>query len=395
MTGGRILYLEPVGGISGDMTLAALLDAGAPLDAVRDGLARLGLPGWELRVEPGAKNGIHGTRVEVLVDPAAEDGERSWHEIRDMLRAADLPAGARDRALAVFEALAVAEAHVHATTPDRIHFHEVGAVDSIVDIVGVALALDALAPDRVHASPPPTGGGVIPSRHGVIPVPAPATLEVLRGRPLRPSGDGERTTPTGAALLAALTSAAPPPAFVPERIGYGIGHRSFPDAPNVLRATLAVEAAGDDDLLVLEANLDDATGQTLARAIEAALEAGALDAWVAPLTMKKGRPGHLLGALAPAHLRSRIADVLLAETPTLGVRCHAVSREILERRFETAETAYGPVRIKVAGRGGQVLNAAPEWDDCLAAGRRHGVPPRRVREEALAAWLASRGAPAR
>jgi uncharacterized protein (TIGR00299 family) protein len=391
MAGGRILYLEPVGGISGDMTLAALLDVGAPLEAIREGLERLGLRGWSLQVGPAKNNSIHGTRVEVLVEAAADHEERSWGEIRDMLQNAGLPAGARDRALAIFERLAVAEAHIHGTTPDHVHFHEVGAVDSLVDIVGVALALDQLAPDRVHASAPPAGGGVARSRHGPIPIPAPATLEVLRGRPLRPSGDGERTTPTGAAILAAVTSAAPPPALVPERIGYGIGHRDFPDAPNVLRATLAVEAAGADDLLVLEANLDDATGQTLARAIEAALEAGALDAWVAPLTMKKGRPGHLLGALAPARLRDRIAGVLLAETPTLGVRIHAVSREILERRFETAETAFGPVRIKVAGRGGEDLTAAPEWDDCLAAGRRHGVPPRRVREEALAVWLASRG----
>jgi uncharacterized protein (DUF111 family) len=229
------------------------------------------------------------------------------------------------------------------------------------------------------------------SRHGPIPIPAPATLEVLRGRPVRPSGDGERTTPTGAAILAAVSVATPPPPFAPERVGYGIGHRDFPDAPNVLRATLGREAgAGDDDLLVLEANLDDATGQTLARAIEAALEAGALDAWVAPVTMKKGRPGHLVGALAPARLRAKIADVLLAETPTLGVRFHAVAREILERRFETVDTPWGPVRIKVAGRGTEVWNAAPEWEDCLAAARRHAVPARRVREVALAAYLAAR-----
>lgn len=390
MAGGRFLWLEPVGGCAGDMTLAALLDVGAPLAEVRAGLERLSLPGWSLAVAPAEKSGIHGTRVDVRLDPAAEDRERTWAEIRTLLRGAGLPAGARDRALAIFERLAEAEAHVHGTTPDRVHFHEVGAVDSIVDIVGVALALDELSPDRILASPPPLGGGVTRSRHGAIPVPAPATLELLRGRPVRPSGDGERTTPTGAAILAAVTSAVPPPPFVPERIGYGIGHRDFPDAPNVVRATLAVEATGADELLVLEANLDDATGQALARAVEAALEAGALDAWVAPVTMKKGRPGHLIGALAPARLRSRIADVLLAETPTLGVRSHAVSREVLERRFETVDTPWGPIRIKVAGRGAEVWNAAPEWDDCLAAARLHGLPARRVRETALATWLARR-----
>lgn len=382
----RVLLIEPAGGCSGDMLLAALLDAGAPEDVVRGGLAALGLPGFRLDVSRASKAGIHGTRVDVEV--IGEDaGERDLGDIRPMLRR--LPSGAGGLALRVFEALAAAEAKIHDTTPDRVHFHEVGAVDSIVDIAGAALALDALGCDRVHATAPPMGTGIARSRHGPIPVPAPATLELLRGRPVRAAGEGERTTPTGAAFLAALTLADPLATIVPERVGYGIGHRDFPDAANVLRATVGRTGDAGEELVEIACNLDDATPQVIARALDAALIAGALDAWVAPVTMKKGRPGHVLAALAPASLRAAITELLLRETPTLGVRFHAVSRDVLERRFETVATQYGEVRIKIGHRGAEVLGATPEWEDCLAAAAAHGVPPARVRDEALAAWLAA------
>lgn len=387
---GSILWLEPTGGCSGDMALAALLDLGVPLDAVEAGLERLGLPGWKLQVEPASKCGIRGTRVEVRVDPQMEAHERSWIEIARLIRGADLPPAARDLALHFFERIAVAEAKVHGTTPDRVHFHEVGAIDSIVDLVGVALALAELGADRVYASPPPLGSGVVATRHGPMPVPAPATLEILKGRKVLPIGQGERTTPTGAAILAAATEPGPPPAFVPERIGYGIGHADFHDAANVLRATLGREGHGEDDLVELACNLDDASPQVLARAIEAVLEAGALNAWVAPVTMKKGRPGHLLGVLAPAAIRLRIVQTLLRETPTLGVRHHPVARETLERRFDPVATPWGEVAVKVGHRGGAVLNVAPEWEDCVRIGGEAGVPPRVVREFALAAWIERR-----
>lgn len=307
-----------------------------------------------------------------------------------MIQGAGLPKGAERMALAIFEKLAYAEAKVHRMEPDEVHFHEVGAVDSIVDVVGVALALDALGAPRIYSTPPPAGSGIVRSLHGPIPVPAPATLEVLRGRELVRSGPGERTTPTGAAILAALCDPDPPRSFVPERIGYGIGHRDFEDAANVLRATIAREPQREGELLVMECNLDDASPQALAHALEVSLEAGALDAWVVPVTMKKGRPAHLLGVLVPASLRERVATELFRETPTLGLRFHSVEREILERRFEQVQTPYGSIAIKVGERGGEVLNAAPEWDDCVAAGRHHGIPARRVREEALARWLSSR-----
>lgn len=388
-----ILWLEPVGGCSGDMALAALLDLGVPLDAIGAGLDRLGLPGWSLEVRRDQKCGIFGTRVDVRVDPGAPQPERTWVEIARMIRGAGLPPGARDLALHLFERIAVAEARVHGTTPDRVHFHEVGAIDSIVDLVGVALALDELGAERIFASPPPLGSGIVRSQHGPIPVPAPATLEILRGREVRAVGVGERTTPTGAAILAGATEPGPPRTFVPEKVAYGIGHADFDDAANVLRATLGQEAVAPDELVELACNLDDATPQMLARAIEAALEAGALDAWVAPITMKKGRPGHLLGALVPARLRARLAEVLLRETPTLGVRFHQVDREILERRFDRVQTPWGEVAVKVGHRAGAARNAAPEWEDCLRIARATGVPARVVREHALAAWLAGPGSP--
>jgi len=389
---GSILWLEPVGGCAGDMTLAALLDLGVPLDAVTGGLDRLQLPGWSLEVSRDHKCGLWGTRIDVHVDPATPDRERSWIEIARLIRDAGLPKAARDLALHMFERIAVAEARIHGTTPDKVHFHEVGAIDSIVDLVGVALALAELGAERVYSSPPPLGSGIVQSRHGPIPVPAPATLEILKGREVRPFGKGERTTPTGAAILAAATEPGPPPSFVPERVAYGIGHKDFDDAANVVRATLGIEATAAGELVELACNLDDATPQVLARAIEAALEAGALDAWVAPVTMKKGRPGHLLGVLAPARLRARIVDTLLRETPTLGVRHHAVGREALERRFDVVDTPYGAIAVKIGHRAGAVINAAPEWDDCLRAAREHGVPARVVREFALAAWMVGRPA---
>lgn len=383
-----ILWLDPVGGCSGDMCLAALFDLGASPEEVRAGLAPLDLGPFELRVGPGEKVGVFGTRVEVVVE-----GHRhatSWREIRARIEGADLPPGAARRALAIFERLAEAEAKIHGTTPEEVHFHEVGAVDSIVDIVGVALALDRLDPKAIYASPPPLGGGMVQTAHGPLPVPAPATFELLVGREVRASGPGERTTPTGAAILAALSRPEVPASFVPERIGYGIGHRDFEDAPNLLRACLGRIEAGGEALYVVEANLDDAAPQILARAIEACLEGGALDAWVAPLTMKKGRPGHLLGALVPGDELHPLCALVVRETPTLGVRYHGVGRLVLERRFEEVETPYGTVPIKVGRLAGEDLGGAPEWDVCLALAKAHGVPARRVREEALARWLVSR-----
>jgi uncharacterized protein (DUF111 family) len=278
-------------------------------------------------------------------------------------------------------------------------------VDSIVDVCGAAVALDLLGWPRVVSAPPELGTGTVRTAHGALPVPPPAVLELLVGKPVRPGGPpGEAVTPTGAALLAALAEIGPLPPVVPARVGYGVGTVAWPDRPNVLRMTLgeAADAAGrtlaeggaERTVWVLEANLDDCPGELVARAIEACLEAGALDAWAAPLTMKKGRPGLLLGALAPDAHRASVTRAILVETTTLGVRQHAVRREELAREVVTVDTVYGPVRVKVARLEGREVGAHAEYDDCAARARERGVPVKEVVAAALGARRGPRGEPA-
>ncbi len=313
---------------------------------------------------------------------------RGLAEILGLIDRSGLSPRAKAAARALFERIGRAEAKVHAIPVEQVHFHEVGAVDSIVDLCGAAVVLDLLGWPRVLSAPPELGRGIVKTAHGPMPVPPPAVLELLAGKPVRPGGPpGEAVTPTGAAILAELCEVGPLPAFTPRRIGYGLGTVRWPDRPNLLRMTLGEVAAeaGADALWVLEANLDDCTGQLVARAIEAALEAGALDAWAAPLTMKKGRPGVLLGALCDEARRAAVTAVLFAETTTLGVRRHRVERDALGRRLDTVETAYGPVRVKVALQGEREVGAQPEYDDCLARAREKGVAVREVMAAALSA----------
>jgi uncharacterized protein (TIGR00299 family) protein len=282
---------------------------------------------------------------------------------------------------------------VHGVPLESIHFHEIGAVDSIVDVCGAAAALDLLGWPRLCALPPELGQGLVETAHGTLPVPPPAVLEILKGTPVRLGGPpGEAVTPTGAALLAALCEVGDPPPLAPERIGYGVGTARWPDRPNVLRLTLgqAAAGAGERRLWVMEANLDDCPGQLVARAIEAALAAGALDAWAGPLTMKKGRPGFLLGALAEGDRREAVARVLLAETTSLGVRWYPVERTELAREIVSVETAYGAVRVKVAREGGRAVGAQPEYEDCAQRAREKAVPVREVMAAALSAWRGGR-----
>jgi uncharacterized protein (TIGR00299 family) protein len=262
-------------------------------------------------------------------------------------------------------------------------------VDSIVDICGAAVALELLGWPRLVSQPPALGQGTVRTEHGIIPVPPPATLEILAGLPVRMGGPpGEAVTPTGAAILASLGEIAEGTALRPERVGYGVGTARWPDRPNVLRATLG-SAAGAGALLVIEANLDDCSGQLIARAMESALEAGAVDVYSAPLTMKKGRPGVLVGAIVPADRREVVARALLSETTTLGVRIHPVERIELARELVEVETPYGPVRIKEGRLGGSLLGAHPEYEDCAARARERGVTVKEVMCAATAAYRSS------
>ncbi len=388
----KLLLLEPVGGIAGDMFVAAALDMGVARASLDAALATLRLPGFRLVATRATVNGITGTHVDVLVEgPSAP--ERHLAEILALVDGSGLAPRARAAARAIFERIGEAEARVHGVPVAEVHFHEVGAVDSVVDVCAAAAILDILGWPRVLCAPPELGRGFVKTAHGRLPVPPPAVVEILKGIPVRHGGpEGEAVTPTGAALLAVLAEVGDPSTFPPivaGQVGYGVGGARWSDRPNVLRMTLG-EAAERQGLWVIEANLDDCPGQLVARAIEAALAAGAKDAWAAPLTMKKGRPGILVGALAAADRREAVARVILDETTTLGVRMHAVERIELARELVAVRTPYGEVRVKVGRRGEAVVGAHPEYEDCLARAREHGVPVREVLAAAMAAFRAGR-----
>lgn len=380
---GALLWLEPIGGLAGDMFLAAALDLGVDRAALEGALRTLGLPGWTLEVTRGEKGGLAGTHVRVVAPH--EHAHRHLADILALVDGSGLSPRAKAAARRAFERLGRAEAKVHGVAVEDVHFHEVGAVDSIVDLCGAAVALDLLGWPRVVCAPPELGTGFVKGAHGTMPVPPPAVLELLTGKPVRPGGPpGEAVTPTGAVILAEWTEVGEVPALVPARTGVGLGTRDWPDRPNALRMTMG-EDAGGGTLWVLEANLDDCPGELVGRAIEAALEAGALDAWAAPLTMKKGRPGLLLGALCEEPRRAAVSEALFAETTTLGVRRYRVEREVLDRALVEVDTAYGKVRVKIASRGGKVSGLHAEYDDCLARARERGVPVREVMTAALRA----------
>ncbi|MCE9670714.1 nickel pincer cofactor biosynthesis protein LarC [Myxococcus stipitatus] len=388
----RILYLEPVGGIAGDMFLAAGIDLGLSPGDIEAALRGLQVPGWKLAVSRAARHAISGTHLDVVLDAREAHPHRAYSDIRQLIESAPtLPPRAKERALAVFRAIGEAEAKVHGVSIDDIHFHEVGAVDSIVDICGAAVVLELLGDPEVHAAPPPLGSGTIRVAHGAMPIPVPATMELLRDVPVRFEGVGELTTPTGAALLKVLTRIGHPPDFIIEKIGYGVGTKDFKDRPNVLRASLGrIEAPRAEGLWVVEANLDDATPQLLGHLLERLFTVGALDAWVSPVVMKKSRPGHVLSALVEGGGRETVMDLLLHESTTLGVRYHRVEREALERDWVQVETPWGRVRVKRGLRHGVVLNAHPEFEDCRHVAEVAGVPVKQV----MAAALVALGLPA-
>ena len=386
-----VLYLEPVGGISGDMFLAAMLDLGVDARALEDGLRTLGLEGWGFEVSRAVRQSISGVHLGVVVSSEVPHVHRGLVEILARIDASALPSRAKAQARAVFELIGRAEAKIHDVPLESVHFHEVGAVDSIVDVCGAALALELLGQPEVFSAPPPLGSGMVETMHGRIPVPAPATLEILRDLPARFEGQGELTTPTGAAILRALSRPGPPPPLRLQRTGYGLGHRELADRPNVLRATLGTTAeAADVEVWELAVTLDDATPQLIGYLVETLLIHGALDAWVGPVTLKKSRPGHVLSVLVAAGERERVVRRLLAESPTLGVRAWPVQRTVLDRSHVEVETSHGRIRVKVGTLDGETLNAAPEYEDVRARAEATGVPFKQVWAEALAAYARRR-----
>ncbi len=370
------LYLDAYSGLSGDMLLGALLDLGAPLEEITDVLARLSLKGWRIEAEDGVRQGIRGTRACVNVE-TGEQPHRSLSDVRAVLLEGDLPYGVASDALAVFELLARAEAKVHGTSVEEVRFHEVGAVDAILDVVGVCLGLRLLGVERVYCSPLPLGTGFVRSEHGVLPVPAPAVVELLSGcgAPVLPGrGEGEMVTPTGAALVAHFADFSAPAGMHVVRVGYGFGAREMP-WPNAMRALLVTRerSLGQDTVILVECNLDDMAGEQVPEVVVRLLEAGALDAWTEAITMKKGRPALRLGALAPKGGEREVAAAMLRETTTLGVRYSEWSRFKAEREVRTLSTPYGEARVKLKLLDGEVVAAAPEYEDCARIAREHGI----------------------
>ena len=383
----KTAYLDAFSGLSGDMMVGALLDAGADAAALDHAMAGLGLHGYRISTRRKDVSGIAAIKFDVEVLEAQP--ERHLSEILTMIDRAALAPRATHNAIAILEALADAEAKVHRTTRDHVHFHEVGAVDSIIDIVGAAWALDQLDIDSLLVSALPMGAGFARSRHGIIPVPAPATAELLAGFQLR-LGDGpsEMVTPTGAAILKALARpAASVTNFEIERIGYGAGTKDFADRPNVLRLMIGRERTtfATDDMVEISANIDDLNPQIYGHLSDRLFAAGARDVTLTPTIMKKGRPAVTLTVLTEAARRDHIAQLIFAETSTIGLRFHAVSRLKLERKSIEVETRFGVIRVKVSGDGAAPITIAPEYDDCQRAALEHDAPLKLVMEEALAA----------
>jgi uncharacterized protein (TIGR00299 family) protein len=381
------LFLDAPSGLAGDMTIAALVDLGVPIDALHEAWNALGLGGYHVHFSHRERSGVVATYFDVHVD--AGQPQRTFGTIRELLAKAALDEAVRARAIKTFDRLAEAESTVHRMPKDQVHFHEVGAIDAIVDIVGAAAAIEWLGADVV-CSPLPMGRGFVKAAHGVLPLPPPAVVECLKDFPTYDAGiDRELVTPTGAAIVAANASRAERwPSMAPEHVGWGSGTMDLPDRPNLLRAVLGaptIAATKQGTHVVIEANLDDATGEIVAGAIEVLLAEGALDAWAAPITMKKGRPGVVLGVLCEASAASALAAVVLRETTTIGVRTTEVSRIERPRRMLEVHTPYGKVPVKIAEGPYGPPQIKPEWDACAAAAKAHGVPVRVVIAAALSA----------
>lgn len=392
----KIAYVDCFSGLSGDMFLGALIDAGLPIEALREALRSLPVEGYRIESQKVTRNGISGQQARVILE-RIEQPHRHLHDIEAIIRGGDLSPTVQDTAARVFRILAEAEAHIHGTSIEAVHFHEVGAVDSIVDLVGVVWGLEELGIERVYASSVPTGSGTVNTAHGVLPVPAPATLELLArsGAPLRPSeATTELVTPTGAALLTALATFRQP-AMRLERTGYGFGQKVLPWA-NLARIWIgeAADAAAPPDgsetdtVMVIEANLDDERPEVIGATMDSLLAAGALDVFFTPAFMKKNRPAVKLTALAPVALSRAISTQIIRETSTLGVRAYPVERRKCRRASATVATPWGEVRIKVKILEGEE-RAAPEYEDCAARAREHGVPLPTVYAAARAAAAAA------
>jgi uncharacterized protein (TIGR00299 family) protein len=392
----KLAYFDCFSGISGDMTLGALVDAGCAVEQLREGLRGLQVPGWDLTAEKVWKNGMAATYVKVLTEDQTK--HRSLSAIMEILQMSRLAPAVREQAAAIFQKLGEAEARVHDVPLERIHFHEVGAVDAIVDIVGACIGFEVLGFEKFACSALNVGGGTAKMAHGVLPVPAPATANLLQGKPTYSNGvQKELVTPTGAAIVATLCDAfGPQPAMSVSAIGYGAGAADLEGRPNVLRIMVGEEVGAtktaqaeacapgfDEEIAVIEANLDDMNPQIYGYFLEKALGGGALDVYTTPVQMKKNRPGTLLTVLCKPQDMNVLMSLIFAETTTFGARTYRAQRRVLPREWVNVATDYGDVRIKVSRVNGRILHVAPEYDDCRKLAVEKNVPLQKVIAEAM------------
>ncbi len=385
-----IAHFDCFSGASGDMILGALIDAGADPSAVQEGLSLLNVAGCEFQSAKIVKQGLAATKITVAAEEQGHHPHRSLPTIREIIEGGDLPDGIARQAMKIFERLAEAEANVHGCSIEDVHFHEVGAVDAITDIVGAVLALDNLGIQRITCSAIAVGSGTVKCAHGVLPVPAPATAVLLKGVPLASCDeDGELCTPTGAAILTTLAEEfGPLPPMSIAQIGYGAGNRDNQNRPNVLRVIVgeAKNRDSSDEIAVLETNLDDVTPEVVGYCLERLLEAGALDAYCTPIYMKKSRAAMQLTILSELADVKKLEAIVFTETPTLGIRRHEARRTKLDRSIERVETPYGSIGVKIGRRADTILTTSPEYEDCRKAAANHKVALRAVIESALRSW---------
>ena len=386
----RAVYLDCFSGLSGNMFLGALVDAGVPEAALREVIDKINIKGFSLIVKSVDKVGIHATHIDV--DLTSKHHHRGLSDILKLIREAEIPEAVKEKACLVFQRLGAAEAKVHGMPLEKVHFHEVGAVDAIIDIVGTVFGFHYLGIDRIYCSPLRVGRGFVKAAHGIMPIPAPATAELLNGIPWYPGDiDRELVTPTGAALVAELCSGFGdrPTGFLSEKTAYGAGTWDL-IIPNVLRLSVGSipEEKTSDTRWLLEANVDDSTPEVIAYVIDKLMSAGALDAWITPIIMKKGRPAFLVSALCDESNKTAVEDVVFAETSSIGVRWQEVRRTVANRSIVPVMTEWGSVGVKIAERNGEVINVAPEFGDCRALAEQSGTPLKKIYQAALQAWNA-------
>jgi pyridinium-3,5-bisthiocarboxylic acid mononucleotide nickel chelatase len=387
----KIIGYDCFSGISGDMNLGAMIDLGVDTTYLIDELKKLNLPGWELQVRKDQRHGITGTKVSVN-QTRHEHAHRHLSDIEKIINGSALDNKTKELSTKIFMRIAQAEAKVHGIAIDHVHFHEVGAVDSIIDVVGAAICFNALNVNTVHVSTIELGGGFVKCEHGKLPVPAPATAEILKGLPVKKDGvDFEATTPTGAAILATLgTDFGPGPAIKIEKTAYGIGHKEHPDVPNLLRVFLGeiIPSQGTGhDALLLECNIDDMNPEFFEYISENLFKAGASDVFFSNIMMKKSRPGIMLSVICETGLAEAVKSIIFTESTSLGIRTFPFKKDTLVRKFETVHTIYGDINIKRSFYNGKEVSIKPEYEDCKRVAEQKGIPVKEVYNNVMAMVL--------